>query len=585
MVQFHAMNWLRFALGLAVTLGEVVVPAAAPPRALRAALESITAADLLRHTTVLASDEFEGRAPGTPGEEKTVTYLAREFARLGLEPGNPDGTWFQEVPLVGLTVRARHFEYTAGSQVVRPAMPDAAVIWTKRFTPEVRVEDAEVVFVGYDVVAPEYGWDDYKGLDVRGKTLLMLINDPAVPDPRDPAQLDPRFFQGRAMTYYGRWTYKFEIAAEKGAAAALIIHEDGPAGYPWSVVAESNTREAFDLARADGNQSRAAIEGWVTRAQGQALCAAAGLDLEALKRAAVRPDFRPVPLGVRARFAVSQTMREVQSRNVIARLPGADPRRRHESVVLTAHWDHLGRDPGLEGDQIYNRAFDNATGVAALLEVAEAAARLKRRPARTLLFLAVTAEEKGLLGAAHYAAHPLYPLERTVANLNVDGMNPWGRTRDVEVIGRGQTTLDEVLERAAAGQGRVVKSDSELEKGRFYRSDHFEFAKRGVPALYLKAGVDYVGRPPDYGPAKVREYLLHQYHRVSDEVQPDWDLSGAVEDTRLLFFVAWEVAQAQNLAGLETGQRIQGPPRCATPSPGQPLSFLQASPGRPSARL
>lgn len=557
LVQFGVMRWFCFVRWWAAVLAGGVVLAAAPPRALRAAYESITAEDLLRRISILASDEFEGRAPGTVGEEKTVGWLAEEFARLGLEPGNPDGTWFQPVPLVGLTVHERRFEYAAGQEVVAPAMPDAAVIWTKRFVPEVRVDDSEVVFVGYGVVAPEYGWDDYKGRDVRGKTLLMLINDPAVPDPHNPEQLDPRFFQGRAMTYYGRWTYKFEIAAEKGAAAALIIHEDGPAGYPWSVVAESNSREAFDRTRADDNLGRAAVEGWVTRAQGQALCAAAGLDLDALKRAAVRPDFHPVPLGVRARFALRQTLRPVQSRNVIARLTGADPRRRHEYVVLTAHWDHLGRDPGLEGDQIYNGAFDNATGVAALLEVAEAAARLKRRPARTLLFLAVTAEEKGLLGAAHYAAHPLYPLERTVANLNVDGMNPWGRTRDVEVIGYGQSTLDDVLERMAAGQGRVVRPDSEPEKGRFYRSDHFEFAKQGVPALFLKAGVDYLGRPPDYGPAKVREYLQNHYHRVSDEVQPDWDLSGMVEDTRLLFLVAWEVAQARSWPAWKPGSEFK----------------------------
>jgi Zn-dependent M28 family amino/carboxypeptidase len=347
------------------------------------------------------------------------------------------------------------------------------------------------------------------------------------------------------MTYYGRWTYKYEIAAEKGAAAAIIVHEDGPAGYPWSVVAESNSQEAFDLARDDGNRGRTAIEGWVTLGQGRKLCAAGGFDYEALKRQAAGKDFRPVPLGVRASYALRNQQREVRSQNVIARLPGSDPRRRDEYVVVTAHWDHLGRDPKLSGDQIYNGAFDNATGVAAILEVAEAATRLKRRPDRTLLFLAVTAEEKGLLGAAHYAAHPLYPLERTVANLNVDGMNPWGRTRDVEVIGLGQSTMDEILSAAAATQGRVVKSDSEPEKGRFYRSDHFEFAKQGVPALYLKAGMDFVGRPAGYGEERAGEYLRQDYHRVTDEVKPGWDLSGAVEDTRLLFQCVWAAAQAK----------------------------------------
>lgn len=537
--------------------------AAKPPRALRAALESITADDLLRHIRVLASDEFEGRAPATAGEEKTVNYLAREFARMGLEPGGTDRSWFQPVPLVGLTAQLRQFSYRAGDRTVTPVQPDEAVIWTRRFVPQIEVAESEVVFVGYGVVAPEYGWDDYKGLDVRGKTLLMLINDPAVPDPRDPQQLDPRFFEGRAMTYYGRWTYKFEIAAQKGAAAALVIHEEGPAGYPWSVVAESNTGEQFDLARADGNAGRAAIEGWVTRAQGQALCAAGGQELENLKRAAVRPDFRPVPLGVQARFAVRQSLRSTQSRNVLARLPGADPRRQEEYVVLTAHWDHLGRDPGLSDDPIYNGALDNASGVAVLLEVAEAAARLPRRPARTLLFLATTAEEQGLLGAAHYAAHPLHPLEQTVANLNVDVVNPYGRTRDVEVVGLGRSTLDEVLQRVAAAQGRVVRPDSEPEKGRFYRSDHFMFAQRGVPALYLKGGTDFRDRPPDFGPTKVREYVSRHYHRVSDEIQPDWDLSGAAEDARLLFHLTWALAQARTWPAWKPGSEFQRPP----PSP------------------
>ncbi len=553
---------------LAAVLAAGTLTAAKPPRALRAALESITAEDLLRHIRVLASDEFEGRAPGTAGEDKTVGYLAGEFVRMGLEPGGTAGSWFQPVPLMGLTAQVRQFSYQAGDRTVTPNQPEEAVVWTRRFVPEVREDESEIVFVGYGVVAPEYNWDDYKGLDVRGKTLLMLINDPAVPDPRDPAQLDPRWFEGRAMTYYGRWTYKFEIAAQKGAAAALIIHEEGPAGYPWSVVAESNTGEQFELARPDGNADRVAIEGWVTRALGAALCAAGGQDLEALKHAAVQADFRPVPLGVQARFAVRQSLRQTESRNVLARLTGADPRRREEVVVLTAHWDHLGRDPGLSGDQIYNGALDNASGVAALLEVAEAAIRLPRRPARTLLFLLTTAEEQGLLGAAHYAVHPLHPLERTVANLNVDVLNPYGRTRDVEVVGLGRSTLDEVLQRVAAAHDRVVRPDSEPEKGRFYRSDHFMFAKRGVPAMYLKSGIDFRDRPPEFGPAKVREYVSRHYHRVSDEIQPDWDLSGAAEDTRLLFHLAWAVAQARTWPAWKPGSEFQRPP--VSPAPRRP---------------
>ena len=528
-------------LGALLTVGGA--SAADLPRALRPAWNSIAAEDLLRHTRVLASDEFEGRAPGTAGEEKTVAYLTGAFARLGLRPGNPDGTWVQEVPLVGINTVNPRFEYVAGGQVTSVALPTEGVIWTMRFVPELAVPENDLVFVGYGVVAPEYQWDDYKDVDVRGKTILMLVNDPPVPDPNDPTQLDPRYFKGRAMTYYGRWTYKYEIAAGKGAAAAIIVHEDGPAGYPWSVVAESNTAEKFDLQREDRNLGRAAIEGWVTLAQARKLCTAAGMDYDELKARAARPDFRPVPLSLTTRFGLRNELREVRSRNVVALLPGSDAARREEYVVFTAHWDHLGRDPELAGDAIYNGAVDNATGVAAVLEVAEAFTKLRRAPARSLVFLAVTAEEKGLLGAAYYARHPLYPPERTLANLNVDAMNPWGRTRDVEVIGSGQSTLEALLEAGARVQGRVVKPDSEPEKGYFYRSDHFEFANVGIPALYFKSGVDYVGRSPEYGRQKDEEYLRDHYHRVSDEVRLDWDLTGAVEDTQLMLYVGWTVAQ------------------------------------------
>lgn len=528
-----------------------------PPHALAPALSSINADDLLRHIQVLASDDFEGRAPGTPGEDKTIGYLTNQFARLGLRPGNPDGTWVQDVPLVGLTTAEPRFAYSAGDRHITVALPTEGVIWTKRFVPQVKLDATDVVFVGYGVVAPEYGWDDYKGVDVRGKTILMLVNDPAVPDPDDPEKLDPRFFQGKAMTYYGRWTYKYEIAAEKGAAAAIIVHETGPAGYPWSVVAESNSQEQFDLARDDGNAGRTAIEGWVTVDEGRRLCATGGFDYDALKRLAVRKDFRPVPLGVKASFSLGNRQRTVNSRNVVALLPGSDPRHRDEYVLFSAHWDHLGRDPKLAGDQIYNGAFDNASGVAALLEVAEAATKLKQPPRRSLVFLSVTAEEKGLLGAAYYAAHPLYPLDRTVADVNVDGMNPWGRTRDVEIIGYGQSTLDDVLTAAAATQGRTIKPDSEPEKGRFYRSDHFEFAKVGVPALYFKAGLDFVGQPAEYGPQKAAEYLKNDYHRVSDEVKPGWDLSGAVQDTQLFFEVGWEAAQADRWPTWKDGSEFK----------------------------
>jgi Zn-dependent M28 family amino/carboxypeptidase len=508
------------------------------------AAASITADDLLRHTKILASDEFEGRAPGGKGEELTVDYLIDQFKRLGLQPGNPDGTYIQRVPLVGITASEVSITYQAGESRTTLAFPGESVVWTKRFVPEARVEDSELVFVGYGVVAPEYGWDDFKEADVRGKTIVMLVNDPAIPDPNDPSKLDERMFKGRAMTYYGRWTYKYEIAAEKGAAAAIIVHETGPAGYPYLVLVGSNSRENFDLQSADRNMGRVAVEGWITLGKAKQLFAAAGHDFDRLKRSALGKEFRPVPLGARASFRFKNSIREITSRNVIARLAGSDPNLKNEYVLYTAHWDHLGHNPGLEGDTIYNGARDNATGTAALLELAEAFVKLETPPKRSLLFVSVTAEEKGLLGARYYASNPLYPLAQTVATLNMDSMNPWGRTRDVNVIGFGQSTLEDLLAEAAPGQGRMIASDAEPEKGRYYRSDHFEFAKLGVPGLYLQTGIDFVERPPDFGRKKSDDYTANDYHKVSDEVKPDWDLSGAAEDARLLFQVGLSVANS-----------------------------------------
>jgi Zn-dependent M28 family amino/carboxypeptidase len=432
--------------------------------------------------------------------------------------------------------------FRVNGQQMPLSFPTQAVVWTKRSVPETTVENSDMIFVGYGVVAPEYGWDDYKGVDVRGKTIVMLINDPTVPDQNDAAKLDEKMFKGRAMTYYGRWTYKFEMAAEKGAAAAIIVHETGPAGYPWAVVQGSNSRENFDLQASDKNMGRAAVEGWMTLDKTKELFAASGKDFDALKHAAVSRDFKPVPLGATASFSFKSKLREVASQNVIAKLEGSDAKLKDEYIVYSAHWDHLGRDATLEGDQIFNGARDNASGIASLLELAEAFAQMKPPPKRTILFLAVTAEEKGLLGAKHYARRPLYPLARTLANINMDSMNPWGRTRDVTVIGLGQTTIEDVLRNAATARGRKLIADAEPEKGRYFRSDHFEFAKVGVPGLYIHAGIDFVGRPPDFGPKKIDDYIANDYHKVSDEIKSDWDLSGAAEDTQLLFEVGLNIA-------------------------------------------
>ena len=523
---------------------------------LSAALESITASGLLRHIQVLASDEFEGRAPGSRGEDLTVRYLIGQFQELGLEPGNPDGTYIQNVPLIGFRGQPSASFAIAG-KTLDLKFPQDYVAVSRRFQPEVAVKNSEVIFVGYGVVAPEYHWDDYKGFDVSGKTIVMLVNDPPVPDPANPRKLDEKMFKGRAMTYYGRWTYKYEIASEKGAAAAIIVHETGPAGYPYEVVQGSFGRENFDIKSEAQNTRRVAVESWIAFDRAKELFAACGKDFDALKQAAVRPDFKPVALGAKASFTVKNTLREIRSRNVLARLEGSDPRHKSEYVIYTAHWDHLGRDENLRGDQIYNGAVDNASGTASLLELARAFRNARPPPKRSILFLSVTAEEKGLLGSKYYATHPLYPLARTLADINIDGVNQWGRTKDIISVGFGTTTLDEVLAREAAAQGRTVKPDAEPEKGFFYRSDHFEFAKEGVPALDPDSGVEYLGKPADYGRQKREEYTAHDYHKVSDEVKPDWDLAGAVEDLQLLFRVGYRVAEGSKFPEWKPGTEFK----------------------------
>jgi len=505
------------------------------------AAEAITAEGLLDHIRVLSSDDYGGRLPGSAGEELTVGYLTEQFREIGLAPGNPDGTYVQDVPLAAYRSEPNARIVVGGRPLAMEPLEDF-VAGSRRLRGKVEVSDSEIVFVGYGVVAPEYDWDDYKGLDVTGKTIVMLINDPAVPDPNDPSRLDDTMFNGRAMTYYGRWTYKYEIAATKGAAAAIIVHETGPAGYPWEVVRVGFGGEGFDLRSEDGNMSAVPIESWITLAKARELLSASGEDFDAIKQAAASRDFQPVALNARASFVVENTVREVDSRNVIGKLEGAgNP---DEYVVYTAHWDHLGTDETLEGDQIFNGAIDNASGVATMLEIARAFTRLGARPRRSILFLAVTAEEQGLLGTKHYAENPLYPLEKTLADINVDGINQWGRTSDIVVIGLGNTTLADVAAEVAREQGRTIQPDAEPEKGYFYRADHFEFAKKGVPAFYADSGTDYIGKPDGYGQQKREEFTANDYHKVTDEVKPDWDLAGAIEDARLTFLLGYRVAQA-----------------------------------------
>lgn len=516
------------ALGLAVGCStDRVVPGAA--------LESITADDLAEHIAVLASDSFAGRAPRTIGEERTMAYLTREFTRLGLEPGN-DTSFFQTVPMIRSVITPQSsLVVSGGAEPLRFTYRSDFVAWTLRVVDEVTLGNSELVFVGYGIDAPEYGWNDYEGLDVRGKTVVILVNDPGF------ATGDTAVFRGNAMTYYGRWTYKYEEAARKGAEAALIIHETAPAAYPWEVVENGWTGPQFQLEAADGYLSRVAVEGWITAATAQRLFAEAGLDFEALKRQAAQPNFRAVDLGdLTVSLTLANAIERSTSRNFLALLPGTS--RADEYVIYMGHWDHFGTDTTREGDQIFNGAKDNATGTAGLIEMAEAFTRLSAPPSRSVLFFATTAEEQGLLGSAHYASNPVVPLDKTVAAINMDALNTLGRMRDVTVVGYGNSELDELVEQAAAEQDRVVRPDAEPEKGYYYRSDHFPFAKQGVPALYVDPGVDHV----EHGEAWTRErnddYTANYYHKPSDEFDPTWDLSGMAEDVRLLFRVGYRLA-------------------------------------------
>jgi Zn-dependent M28 family amino/carboxypeptidase len=507
---------------------------------------------LMAHTKKLSSDEFEGRAPGTVGEERSVAYLVEEFKKAGLKPGNPDGTYIQNVPLVGITPSPAPLVFAKGPEKHTLAWKDDVVAWTKHVAATASLADSELVFVGYGVVAPEFNWDDYKGVDVKGKTLVVLVNDPPVPDPANGSALDPKTFGGKAMTYYGRWTYKYEIGAQKGAAGVLIVHETGPAGYPFGVV-QGKTGEQFDLVTPDKNMGRAAIEGWITLDQAKVLMSLAGQDFETLKRQAATRDFKPVPLGITASMTIRNTLRTIDSKNVVAKIEGSDPKVKGEYVVYTAHWDHFGKGP--EG--IFHGAEDDALGCAALIEIGRAFTRLPAPPRRSVLFLAVTAEEQGLLGSQYYSVAPLYPLAKTVADINMDSWNVHGRTKDLTLVGYGASDLDDYARDAAGEQGRIVHGDAEPEKGFYYRSDHFNFAKEGVPALDPDGGVDYIGKPADFGQKTRDEWTEQRYHKPADVVMPSWDLTGTREDLRVYFAVGYRVAQATRIPEWKPGNEFK----------------------------
>ncbi|WP_323843900.1 M28 family metallopeptidase [Microbulbifer magnicolonia] len=505
------------------------------------------AADLHKHIEVLASDEFEGRAPATKGEELTVNYLADQFKALGLEPGTVDAdgepSWFQQVPVVEMQIESTPLQIRGadnGNGFDKKLQPlTDMVAFTQRQTDSSALEDSELVFVGYGIVAPENDWNDYAGLDMAGKTAVILVNDPGY------ATQDKALFNGNAMTYYGRWSYKFEEAARQGAAGAIIIHETGAAGYPWEVVSGSWSGAQISLAAEDKNADRVAVEAWMTGDAAKEVFEAAGLDLAKEMEAAKTRGVKPKPLGLNASIELKNEVRTSNSRNVVAKLPGkAHP---DEAIIYTAHWDHLGVNENAEGgDKIFNGAVDNATGTAGLLAMARQAAAMKERPDRSLVFVAVTAEESGLLGSKYYAENPVVPLEKTVAGINFDAMGVLGPMRDVIVVGYGNSELEKLLEKAAETQGRYLAPEDHPERGYFYRSDHFSLAKKGVPMLYFDSGSDSFEHGREWAQKKGEEYTAHAYHKPDDEYDPQWNLKGAAMDLQLGLALGLDLANSRD---------------------------------------
>jgi Zn-dependent M28 family amino/carboxypeptidase len=523
-------------------------PAQIPAEVQQAAKTHITAPILEAPIRFLASDALEGRGPATKADEITRLYLASQLMSLGLEPGGPDGKWEQPFDIVGITARLPavwSFRGSNGSVDLQYSDDYIAGSGVQGDTAEIR--DAELVFVGYGIQAPEFEWDDFKGVDLKGKLLVMLNNDP---------DWDPNLFAGNRRLYYGRWTYKYESGARQGAAGVIIIHTTPSAGYPWQVVQTSWSGEQFEVPA--GDEPRVQLKAWATEEATKRLLASGGHSLESLVAAARKRSFKPVPLGIRTTLESRNEITSAKTANVAGLLRGSDPKLKEEVVIYSAHHDHLGvGDPDSKGDRINNGAVDNASGTSQLLAMARAMAALPQRPRRSVLFLFVAAEEQGLLGSRYYAAHPTFAPGRLAANLNSDSANHLGRTRDIAFIDLGKSSLDDVAHSVAAMQGRTEKGDNFPDRGYFYRSDHFAFAHIGVPALSVEPGVEYTGKPDGWGKAQVEAYEAERYHQPSDEISDSWSYEGMIEDAQLGLYMGWLVAQADEMPSWKPGDEFE----------------------------
>ena len=543
--------------GMLAVLAGLQPAAAAPPQGVLNGLNleiadkaaATISRDFLREQVArVSSDEFEGRAPASRGDIAARAYLQQQLEKMGYQPGAGHGGWQQPFDLVGITSHLpATWTFSGASGGLTLRYWDDFIASSEVQTDRAVIDNAEVVFVGYGIIAPEYNWDDYKGTDLKGKVLLMLNNDP---------DWDPELFQGTTRLRYGRWDYKYESAAQQGAAAAIIIHTTPSAGYPFQVVQSSWSGEQFELPA--GAEPRIQMAAWVTEDAAVKLVDAAHLDLQALITSARRRDFRPVPLGLHTSLTSSNTIRRVASANVLGLLPGSDPARSGEVVVYSAHHDHFGigkADAG--GDTIYNGALDNGAGVAQVLAIARAFKALPQPPRRSVLIALVGAEEQGLLGSQYFAAHPTFVPGRIAADINYDGGNIWGKTRDLTFIGYGKSTIDPIVEALAARQGRIVKPDQMPDRGYFYRSDQYNFARLGVPSLYLDPGTDYIGRPQGWGKQQVEYFEEHHYHQPSDELTPDWNFAGMIDDARVGFLVGWIIANADAMPAWKPGDEFE----------------------------